>query len=218
MPDAWTRVWPCGVGAGAAPSPVVFINVRSGREESEGGSGKSRMNSAEATQVLHWVKRWMNDGGVQASSIGIISPYSAQVRKLVLDATRLGVGEVRSDVVRPAQGSAFTAGGGGGRGFPGPAGIDDDDDEEEEEEYQGLEIKTVDGFQGREKDIIVLSTVRASPEGGVGFLADYRRLNVAITRAKYGVVVVGHRDTLARDAIWRSWLQWVREHGCVIDV
>lgn len=52
------------------------------------------------------------------------------------------------------------------------------------EELNDIEIKTVDGFEGREKDVIVFSTVRCNPMGFIGFLADWRRLNVGITRAK----------------------------------
>jgi superfamily I DNA and/or RNA helicase len=49
---------------------------------------------------------------------------------------------------------------------------------------QGVEVGTVDGFQGREKEAIVISLVRSSQHGGVGFLSDARRLNVAVTRAR----------------------------------
>lgn len=51
-------------------------------------------------------------------------------------------------------------------------------------ELQDVEIKTVDGFEGREKDVILFSTVRCNSLGYIGFLADWRRLNVGITRAK----------------------------------
>ena len=67
-----------------------------------------------------------------------------------------------------------------------------------------IEIATVDSFQGKEKDIIILSTVRACPESNsVGFLADLRRMNVAITRAKHGLFVVGRSETLSVNPEWR---------------
>ena len=79
-----------------------------------------------------------------------------------------------------------------------------------------VEVRTVDGFQGREKEVIVFSTVRANPERQLGFTADARRLNVAITRARRGLVVVGHRLTLRSDPNWSAWLQWVDAAGAVL--
>ena len=64
------------------------------------------------------------------------------------------------------------------------------------EEVKGVEIATVDGFQGREKDIIVISFVRCNDNGEVGFLNDKKRLNVSITRAKQLLIVVGDAATL----------------------
>ena len=55
---------------------------------------------------------------------------------------------------------------------------------ERAQEVEDIEIKTVDGFEGREKAVIVFSTVRSNPAGWIGFLADWRRLNVGVTRAK----------------------------------
>lgn len=64
--------------------------------------------------------------------------------------------------------------------------------------------------------MILLSAVRSNRAGRVGFLADWRRLNVAITRARRGVVVVGDPDTLRSDPHWRAFLQWCGKHGTMM--
>lgn len=61
----------------------------------------------------------------------------------------------------------------------------------------------------------MFSTVRSNSDGRLGFLTDPRRLNVAITRARRGLVVIGNPDTLSRDRLWSRWLKWVAGQGCV---
>lgn len=82
-----------------------------------------------------------------------------------------------------------------------------------------VDFNTVDGFQGQEKDIIILSCVRAGPGvNNVGFLADVRRMNVAITRARSSLYILGHAATLERsDHVWKQIVQDARDRSCLAD-
>lgn len=79
-------------------------------------------------------------------------------------------------------------------------------------EYEN-NINTIDSFQGQEKDLIILSLVRSNSEGDVGFLKEYRRMNVALTRARKKLIVIGDSATIAHDEFYAKFLNFVEEKG-----
>ncbi|GMH92250.1 hypothetical protein TL16_g12291 [Triparma laevis f. inornata] len=85
------------------------------------------------------------------------------------------------------------------------------------ERYEGVEIASVDSFQGREKDYILISCVRSSESSGIGFLADPRRLNVAITRAKLGLIIAGNARVLCKNVLWGAFLLEFRDCESLVE-
>lgn len=72
-------------------------------------------------------------------------------------------------------------------------------------------VNTVDGFQGQERDVIFISLVRANDEGQIGFLSDLRRMNVAITRARMKLVILGEAETLKHHSFYRKLLEQLKK-------
>ena len=88
---------------------------------------------------------------------------------------------------------------------------------DEERMKFSVEVKTVDGYQGREKEVIVMSTVRSNAQGVVGFLRDWRRLNVAITRARSGLIIIGDSKTLEADENWKALIDWCKQQNVYVE-
>ena len=86
------------------------------------------------------------------------------------------------------------------------------------QENTPIEVKTVDGFQGREKEIIIISTVRSNNNGNIGFLSDLRRLNVAITRAKRKLILIGNIDTLITNPTYERLIKFCEDQDVVVKV
>jgi ATP-dependent RNA/DNA helicase IGHMBP2 len=147
-------------------APLEFIDTAGASYDEElEPDGDSRRNPQEARLVVGKVQQLV-EAGVAACDIGVITPYSAQVRLLreLLD-------------------------------------------------INGVEVDSVDGFQGREKEAIVISLVRSNRQGEIGFLADTRRMNVALTRARRKLLVIGDSATIGGHAFYQRWLEYCEAQG-----
>ena len=184
--------------------PYAFYDVRGGQESRTGGHA-SLHNVAEARvalQVFALLRRAhqrAHPGPFAAAEfvarVGVVTPYQQQVALLQRTFRDAWAGDA-------AMAAMVGAGVGG-----------------------GLEVSTVDSFQGREKDFVIFSAVRAHQheggEGGgrgIGFVADANRLNVALTRARLGLYVLGSARTLGREGVWRALIEDARERGCCVEV
>ncbi|HEY2839180.1 MAG TPA: AAA domain-containing protein [Pirellulales bacterium] len=157
--------------AASTDSPLEFVDTAgAGFDESLEPDGQSRLNRREAELVVSKLNALLA-AGVQASQIGVITPYAAQARLL---REKLPDGE--------------------------------------------LEIDTVDGFQGREKEAIVISLVRSNDEGEIGFLSDLRRTNVAMTRARRKLLMIGDSATLSHHPFYARLIAHFELHGAYRSV
>ncbi|XP_062004931.1 uncharacterized protein LOC133722126 [Rosa rugosa] len=150
-------------------STLLLIDIAGCDMEEKKDEEESTMNEGEADVAIAHAKRLIQSG-VQASDIGIITPYAAQVFILK---------KLKSN----------------------------------EEKLKDLEISTVDGFQGREKEAIIISMVRSNSKKEVGFLSDHRRMNVAVTRARRQCCLVCDTETVSNDAFLKRLIEYFEEHG-----
>lgn len=148
------------------PTNVMFID----HDDPESAETQSIANHEEADLIRDAVADLLlQNPDLQGSDIGIIAPYAAQVRLIDLKLNS-------DDFMRNLEDVLFHQ------------GLSKEECDTRIDELAaraaGIEIKTVDGFEGREKEVILFSTVRSNDAGYIGFLADWRRLNVGLTRAK----------------------------------
>ncbi|KAF8480701.1 P-loop containing nucleoside triphosphate hydrolase protein, partial [Gautieria morchelliformis] len=187
---------------------VIFLDHAGGEEMKD----RSRVNRNEARIVCAIIEDLlMHNPNMMGRDVGVIAPYAAQIS--LLERT------LRANSAYRAQLDALL----------GPLRA---------MQVGHVEVKTVDGFEGREKDVIIFSTVRNNAAGHIGFLADRRRMNVGLTRAKRGLFVVGSVGTLRREGVgvsggagggaraggrgrkgerdvWVRYVDWLSENGAV---
>ncbi|KAM8995468.1 putative helicase senataxin isoform 1-T1 [Ara ararauna] len=153
--------------------PYLIFDVGDGHEERDNDSFSNPQEVKLVMELIRTIKSKRKDLGLRR--IGIITPYSAQKKKIQAQLDRV----FRNN-------------------SPG-------------------EVDTVDAFQGREKDCIIVTCVRAnSTKGSIGFLASLQRLNVTITRARFSLFILGRLKTLMENKDWNELIQDAQKRGAII--
>ena len=168
------------------------------------GEGHSRINPGEAALVVQTLVDYIRKIGPQRFrderfDVGIITPYRMQahlIRRLIKQSEPLRqlFGGRHLTCTKSAI-APISADAGGQRGLKLPP----------------ITVNTVDGFQGQERDIILISLVRSNPRHQIGFLGDLRRMNVAITRARMKLIIIAHAATLDHHPFYRRLREFVEE-------
>jgi len=149
---------------------VIFLNTDS-LNCTENNNTNLIFNETEAEIALHIIKS-LKMCGISNSSIGVISPYRAQIKYL----NTYIKNEIKS--------------------------------------LKGIEIHTVDKFQGKDKECIIVSLVRSNSNGNIGMLLkDWRRINVTFTRAKRKLIVIGSMNTLANNFLFKEFFDLVKDNN-----
>ncbi|KAK8956058.1 putative helicase MAGATAMA 3 [Platanthera guangdongensis] len=164
--------------SGPLYGPYSFINIVRGKENGD-KHGRSKKNMIEAAAVVKIVEQLFEETPQKAPgqklSVGIVSPYNAQVHAI-------------NEII--------------GRKF-------------DASNCFSVKVRSIDGFQGSEEDIIIFSTVRSNKSGSVGFLTNSQRANVALTRAKHCLWILGHEATLSSgENIWSKLICDAKERNC----
>ncbi|ODV62831.1 DEAD/DEAH box helicase family protein [Ascoidea rubescens DSM 1968] len=166
--------------------------------------GYSFQNTGESELIISVLMHLIFSKNIAKEKIGIITPYSAQ-RELITEII------TRNEILNPEGEDVIVD-------------IDCDDLFDDARPatmniISGITIASVDAFQGKEKDFIIFSCVRSNREGMIGFSKDERRLNVALTRARYGLILVGNSECLSRGSkLWKNYITSLKEQDFVFKV
>lgn len=149
----------------ASNAPVQFVDTAGcAFDEERDPESLSLMNKGESDILIKHLNILIEELGEE--SIGVISPYRAQVKNL-------------EELIAS------------------------------DENLKQVEVNTIDSFQGQERDVIYISMVRSNEENQLGFLTDYRRMNVAMTRARKKLVIIGDSATLGSSPFYQRFLDYV---------
>lgn len=194
---------------GIPANPVLFWDTRGKSPESmvrarfREDNGLTYANKREVNYVENVLTNLIYEKGVQRSEIGVITPYRGQ-RDLISSTL------VKNELINPEKAELQIE-------------VDRDDIFNDSKPVtihmvSDIMIASIDAFQGREKDFMVMSCVRSNEQNKIGFLNDARRMNVALTRARYGLILVGDMECLYQaDPLWREYIDVLKSQNCILN-
>ena len=197
--------------------PLFFYQCDKGSESKvfnrqRGVSGFTYNNKFEVQEIIKILYKLILEKGVPREEIGIITPYSAQrdllsqilLKDLVVNPGSFDMTQEFDDA------DLLNNGKNGLRGTEPKINTINI--------INGIFVSTIDSFQGHEKSFVIFSCVRNNTENKIGFVKDKRRLNVALTRAKNGLILVGNKDVLKKgDKLWNSYITYLEETNVIHD-
>ena len=181
----------CWLSRALSPSqPVVFINTDRISLTLESQVGPRITNTLESRLITHLTVSLLSMG-ISANDIGVIAFYRSQLAMLRQSLSHAHTQTQSSELAAPAVGAGAA----------------------------GVELHTADRFQGRDKEVVLVSCVRSNENGAVGdLLKDRRRVNVALTRARSKLVILGSEKTLSSNELLRDMIGLCREKNWVFDL
>ncbi|KAJ2689466.1 DNA replication endonuclease-helicase Dna2 [Coemansia spiralis] len=179
---------------------AVFIDTDKLRGLESRSEGSDLVYNATEIRIIKVLTSVLQACGIEGRNVGMLSPYRTQLRQLEIEyGIRLETGDIPQS---PAEDEAIAA-----------------DQPKDTVAYNGIEMHTIDRYQGRDADVIVVSWVRSNSHQAIGeLLRDWRRINVAITRARLKLIMVGSRSTLQRSPLLAAMLKILAANNGIVQV
>ncbi|KAJ2457052.1 DNA replication endonuclease-helicase Dna2, partial [Coemansia sp. RSA 2424] len=180
---------------------AVFVDTDKvpGRESRSEGS--DLVHNATEIRIIRILTSALQACGIEGRNVGMLSPYRTQLRQLeIAYGIRLEAGDIATLPLPDAEEDPAA-----------PA--------KDKTRYSGLEMHTIDRYQGRDADVIIVSWVRSNTRQAIGeLLRDWRRINVAITRARLKLIMVGSKSTLQRSPLLAIMLDILDANNSIVQI
>ncbi|KAJ2826894.1 DNA replication endonuclease-helicase Dna2 [Coemansia sp. 'formosensis'] len=185
---------------------AVFVDTDKLQGRESRSEGSDLVYNATEIRIIKVLTSVLQACGIEGRNVGVLSPYRTQLRQLEIEyGIRLETGDI-AQLPEDEESSLDHV----------PTSAEHDKDAVV---YSGIEMHTIDRYQGRDADVIFVSWVRSNSHQAIGeLLRDWRRINVAITRARLKLIMVGSRSTLQRSPLLAAMLKILAANNGIVQV